>query len=119
MYGLTKSRWVFERTELLEAKEYSGIKSKDDFGIGCSQMKGQYDPQSYITNKRSTRLIQDADHFQIGTLMYTKDTESAKVSRTFIPIFPFLYNDLKSGRLIQGVELYLPKPPAKAIPLFE
>jgi hypothetical protein len=47
--------------------------------------------------------------------MYTKD--DTKVSRRFIPIFPFLYDDLKSGRLITGGELYLPKPPTQAIPL--
>ena len=42
-------------------------KSKDDFVLGGAHLKNRnkdrtYDPQSYITNKRSTRLIQNADH---------------------------------------------------------
>ena len=94
----------------------SSLKSKDDFTLGGTNNKGVYNPQSYIASKRSTRLIQNADHMQVGTMMYT--SEDTKVSRKFIPIFPFLYDDLMSGRLITGGELYLPKPPAQAIPIY-
>ena len=53
------------------AFQTSFLKSKDDFTLGGTCIKGVYNPQSYITNKRSTRLIQNADHMQVGTMMYT------------------------------------------------
>lgn len=69
-----------------------------------------------INPAMSIRLIKNADHMQIGTLMYSMSTNDV-VSQKFIPIFPFLYDELNGGRLLSGAEFYLPRPPHTLIPL--
>ena len=49
--------------------------------------------------------------------MYEKEAGLEKVSRRFVPVFPFLYDDLRQGRLLSNAELYLPKPSQNVIPL--
>ncbi len=51
---------------------------------------------------------------QVGTLMYTK--VGSQVARTFLPIFPFLYDDLNNGSCFSEAELYIPTPPSRPIP---
>lgn len=60
---------------------------------------------------RSNRIVENADHFQVGTMMYTKEEDSSEINKRFVPIFPFLYNDVGNGRSIIGAEFYLPKSP--------
>ena len=48
---------------------------------------------------------------QIGTMMYSKLPGQEKVKKEFIPIFPFLYEDLDKGYLLNGAEFYMPSPP--------
>jgi hypothetical protein len=40
-----------------------------------------------------------------------------KIEKRFVPVFPFLYKDLGSGKRIYGAEFYLPRPPMNPIPL--
>ena len=42
--------------------------------------------------------------------MYS-ETNVGGVTRKFMPIFPFLYDDLKNGQLLSGAQFYMPKPP--------
>jgi len=52
--------------------------------------------------------------------MYTslKDSEEKeKIEKRFVPVFPFLYKDLDTGKRIYGAEFYLPRPPMNPIPL--
>ena len=66
---------------------------------------------------KSTRIVENADHFQVGTMMYSKDQDLGEINKRFVPIFPFLYNDVGNGRSILGAEFYLPKSPQNPIPL--
>ena len=91
--GLSQNRLVFDQ-------EKGSIKVRDDFAIGTHKKLNER--ESYSTNKRSTRLIQNADHMQIGTLMYSQEVESGsketKVSKKFVPMFPFFYDEVGNGR---------------------
>ena len=60
--------------------------------------------------KTSTKIFTNADHLQVGTIMYS-ETNVGGVARKFMPIFPFLYDDLKNGQLLSGAQFYMPKPP--------
>lgn len=44
-------------------------------------------------------------------MMYSKDQDLGEINKRFVPIFPFLYNDVGNGRSILGAEFYLPKSP--------
>lgn len=63
---------------------------------------------------QTVNIIKHAEQCQVGTYMYyaTTNSENLKViSKRFVPVFPFLYDDLRHGRKLINVELYLPKPP--------
>ena len=69
------------------------------------------DPQDTWDKTKSLKIISNAEFIQMGTLMYYKEKKNSKqVSKSFVPIFPFLYDDVKNGRLINSAEFYLPKP---------
>jgi hypothetical protein len=44
-------------------------------------------------------------------MMYSRNTEQGDIIKRFVPVFPFLYNDVGNGRSILGAEFYLPKSP--------
>lgn len=57
-------------------------------------------------------LLQDVDKFQVGTLKHhPEDKFHGKQTPTFVPIFPFMYDDLKQGNILNSVNLFVPKPP--------
>ena len=102
-------------------------KNKDDSAIGKNReiITNAYEPapsrrvvgaknelRRELDKKRGIRIIQNADKIQVGTIMYTKAGPTAPVIKKFIPVFPFLYDDVGNGRLISEAELSLPKPAA-------
>jgi len=52
---------------------------------------------------------------QVGTIMYSQSGDS--VQKAFVPIFPFIYDDLRNGSSFSFGELYIPSPPLRLIPL--
>lgn len=114
--ALLPSRSRYEEIDLshskLGTKERARSSSKDRVKQSSSSRSKQ--PIDY---KKPLRLIQQANHIQVGTIKYSQEPGQQKVTKKFIPIFPFLYDDIKNGGCVQQAEFYLPAPAKSLIPL--
>jgi len=66
-------------------------------------------------NKRFLfEVISQVEHFQGGTHQYYRDYKRPEIiCKRFIPFFPFLYEDLKTGRSIRSVQFQMLNPPMR------
>lgn len=53
------------------------------------------------------KVFDDISHFQIGLLKPPKDAEDGQLLSSFVPVFPFLYEKLEGGDIIQDRDSYI------------